>query len=146
MSSGDRKQNKEEKEKEVAAAEAAAAAVAEEDSLDFTNIDNTIAKLASSSQDFIDCSDLETKVNLLLTFAVEQCSLGDGLRIKVNWKSRYSKKSIQLYWTLREEPNKDFQTCLDERWPVLEKYLQPQFRITWLRADDSTREIQGQID
>lgn len=93
----------------------------------------------------LDYSDLEHKVNILLSFAVEQCSQGDSLWIAVVWNSPQPKKSIHLYWTLRTEANKDFEACLEERWPFLEKYFQPLFGVTRLETCPAKRQITALI-
>jgi len=96
-----------------------------------TEVSSTTATREQRCQEVaaLDHSDLEYKVNLLLAFAVEHCTLGDSLEIDVDWDSPEPKKPITVYWTLRHEAGKSLDTCFEERWPILEKYLQPQFRL-----------------
>ncbi len=80
----------------------------------------------------LDTLDLEDKINILLTFAVEQCSLGDHFHMSVHWNSPRAKKDITLLWDLKEEPDSttDPSVRREERWRLLERYFQPKYSVT----------------
>jgi hypothetical protein len=94
----------------------------------------------------LDHNDLEHKVNILLSFAVEQCSVGDSLQISVYWDTPQPKKSIQLHWILRQDVGRTFEASLEIRWLLLEQYLQPLFRLTRLDTCPIKRKVIALIE
>jgi len=93
----------------------------------------------------VDHSDFEIKVNILLSFCVEQCSLGDSIWIDVDWDSHQAQKDIKLFWTLKEEPGQDWSTYFNQRWSLLEKYLQPYYILVRTELRPSCRMVCGLV-
>ena len=93
----------------------------------------------------VDHSDFEIKVNILLSFCVEQSSLGDSIWIDVDWDSHQAQKDIKLFWTLKEEPGQDWSTYFNQRWSLLEKYLQPYYILVRTELRPSCRMVCGLI-
>lgn len=89
--------------------------------------------------------DWQDKVNSLLKFAIERCSLGDHLDLMVDWKVPLAKKELTILWKLKKEPysTTDPLVRLEERYRSLERYFQTKYRL--IRLGNSRYDVEWVI-